>query len=158
MSLPNLSCAVGDLLYPSRMRTVRGRISFAGVVGAAATGAYLGAAVAGLLALLTGQVFDAGSPWPAGAGVLAVLGAAGGWLVARLTQLALTMNRRTLVFTVAGAASFPLAVAVGQLHQVGSVGIGLVMIAGCAGAIGQVSNRRRRVMRQSSGRYAHALR
>jgi hypothetical protein len=140
------------------MRTVRGGISFAGVVGAAATGAYLGAAVAGLLALLTGQVFDAASPWPAGAGVLAVLGAVGGWLVARLIRLALTMNRRTFVFTVAGAVSCPLAVASGQLHRVSSVGISLVMIAGCAGAVGHVWNRRCRVMRWSSGRYASALR
>lgn len=140
------------------MRTVRGGISFAGVVGAAATGAYFGAAVAGLLALLTGQVFDAGSPWPAGAGVLAVLGAASGWLVARLTRLALTMNRRTLVFTVTGAVSFPLAVAIGQLHQVGGVGIGLVMIAGCASAVGHVANCRRRVIRRPSARSARVVR
>lgn len=140
------------------MRTVRGGISFAGLVASAATGAYLGAAAAGLLALLTGQVFDAGSPWPAGASVLAVLGAAGGWLSARFTRLGLAMNHRTLAFTVAGLVSFPLAVAIGQLHQVGSVGIGLVMIGGLTGVVSYVSHRRRRVMRRPSGRYARALR
>jgi hypothetical protein len=58
------------------LRAVRGGITFLGVVGAAA-GAYVDAVVAGLLALVTGQVFDAGSPWPAGAGVLALMGAVG---------------------------------------------------------------------------------
>jgi hypothetical protein len=41
-------------------------------------------------------VFDAGSPWPAGASVLALLGAAGGWIVARLTRLALTVEPASL--------------------------------------------------------------
>lgn len=140
------------------MGTARGGVSFAGLVASAATGAYLGAAAAGLLALLTGQVFDAGSPWPAGASVLALLGAAGGWLVARLTRLAMTMNHRTLVFTAAGLVSLPLAIAIGQLHQADSVGIGLVMIAGLTGVVRYVSHCRRRVMRRPSGRYARALR
>lgn len=155
---PNPGYAVRGLLYASRMRTVRGGVSFAGVIAAAATGAYLGAAIAGLLALLTGQVFAAGSPWPAGVSVLALLGAVGGWLLARLTRLALMVNRRTLVFTVAGLISFPLAVAIGQLRQVGSIGIGLVMIAGLTGVVTHVSSRRRRAMRRPSGRYARALR
>lgn len=117
------------------MRTVRGGISFGGLIRAAGAGAYLGVAVAGLLAVFTGQVFAAGSPWPAGAPVLALLGAVGGWLLARLTRprLAPRLSRRTLVLTVGGLVSLPLAVAIGQLHQVGSVGIAVVMIAGCAG-------------------------
>jgi hypothetical protein len=134
------------------MRTVRGGISFAGLVGAAAAGAYVGAAAAGLLAVLTGQVFAAGSPWPAGVGVLAVFGAAGGWLLARLTPLALAVDRRVLVLTVGGLVSLPLAVAIGQLHQAGSVGTGLVMIAGLSGAVTHA--RRRRAVT----RYARALR
>ena len=144
--------------YSARMRAVCGGITFPGVVGAAASGAYVGAVVAGLLALVTGQVFDAGSPWPAGAGVLALMGAVGGWLFARLSWLALRMHRRILVFTVAGLVSFPLAVAIGQLHQVDSIGIGLVMITGCASAIRYVSHRRRRVVRRPTGRYDRAAR
>jgi hypothetical protein len=134
------------------MRTVRGGISFAGLVGAAAAGAYFGAAAAGLLAVLTGQVFAPGSPWPAGVGVLAVLGAAGGWLLARLTRLAPALERRALVLTVGGLVSLPLAVAIGQLHQAGSIGIGLVMIAGLAGAVTHARRRR------AATRYARALR
>lgn len=135
------------------MRTGRGGISFAGLVGAAAAGAYVGAVAVGLLAVLTGQVFAAGSPWPAGVGVLAVLGAAGGWLLARLTRLAPALDRRVLVLTVGGLVSLPLAVAIGQLRHGGSVGIGLVMIAGLVGAVTHVRARRR-----AATRYARALR
>lgn len=129
------------------MRIVRGGISFTGVIGAAAGGVYLGAVLAGLLALITGHVFDAGSPWPAGASVLALLGAAGGWLFAQLSRRAITMHRRTLLFTVAGLVSLPLAVAIGQLHQVGSIGIGLVVIAGCGGIVRYVAEQHGRAFR-----------
>lgn len=134
------------------MRTVCG-VSFAGLVGATAAGAYVGAVAAGALAVLTGQVFAAGSPWPAGVGVLAVLGTIGGWLLSRLTRLAPTLERRTLVWTVGGLVSLPLAVAIGQLRQAGGVGIGLVMIDGLAGAVTHVRASRRR-----AARYARALR
>lgn len=142
------------------MRTVRGGISFAGLIGAAAAGAYLGAVVAGLLAVLTGQAFAAGSPWPAGVGVLALLGAAGGWLLAQLTRarLAPRLSRRTLVFALGGLVSLPLAIASGQLHQVDSVGIVLVVIAGWAGIISYVTGRLRRVSQRTGGRYAGAPR
>ncbi|MGH3927230.1 MAG: hypothetical protein ACRDS1_16225 [Pseudonocardiaceae bacterium] len=98
------------------MRTLRGGISFGGLIRAAGVGAYLGATVAGLLAVLTGQAFAAGSPWPAGAPVLALLGAAGGWLLARLTRARLVprLARRTSVFIVGGLVSLPLAVAIGS--------------------------------------------
>jgi hypothetical protein len=142
------------------MRTVRGGFSFAGLIGAAAVGAYLGAVVAGLLAVVTGQVFAAGSPWPAGSGVLALLGAAGGWLVAGLTRarLAPRLFRRTLVCTLGGLVSLPLAIAIGQLHQVGGVGIVLVVIAGWAGIISYVTGRLRRASQRAGGRYVGASR
>ncbi|MGH3935987.1 MAG: hypothetical protein ACRDS1_13590, partial [Pseudonocardiaceae bacterium] len=111
---------------------------------------------AGLLAVLTGQAFAAGSPWPAGAAVLALLGAAGGGALAGLTRLAPRLSRRTLVFTLGGLVSLPLAVAIGQLHQVGSVGIVLVMIAGCAGILSYVTGRLRRASQRADGRYARA--
>ncbi|MGH4009676.1 MAG: hypothetical protein ACRDTH_16255, partial [Pseudonocardiaceae bacterium] len=137
------------------MRTARGGISFAGLIGAAAVGAYLGAVVAGLLSVATGQAFAVGSPWPAGAPVLALLGAAGGCLVARLTRARLVprLSRRTLVFTLGGLVSLPLAIAIGQLHQVDSVGIALVVIAGWAGIISYVTGRLRRASHRAGGRY-----
>lgn len=148
----------GPAVRSAAMRTVRGGISFGGLIRAAGAGAYLGAAVAGLLAVLTGHAFAAGSPWPAGAPVLALLGAAGGWLLARLTHMRLApkLSRRTLVFTVGGFVSFPLAVAIGQLHQVDSVGIALVVIAGCASILSYVTGRRRRASQRAGGRYARA--
>ncbi|MGH3811785.1 MAG: hypothetical protein ACRDUV_04930, partial [Pseudonocardiaceae bacterium] len=114
------------------------------------------AVVAGLLAVVTGQAFAAGSPWPAGAPVLALLGAVGGWFLARLTRARLALSRRTLVFTVGGLVSLPLAVAIGQLHQMSSVGIILVMIAGCAGIVSYVTGRLRRASQRAGGRYARA--
>jgi hypothetical protein len=143
-----------------------GGISFAGLIGAAAAGAYLGAVVAGLLAVVTGQALAADSPWPAGAGVLALLGAAGGWLLSGLTRtrLAPGLSRRTLVFTLGGLVSprglvsLPLAVAFGQLHRVGGVGIVLVVIAGWAGIISYVTGRLRRASQRTGGRYADAPR
>lgn len=48
------------------------------------------------------------------------------------------------MFTVGGLVSLPLAVAIGQLHQVGSVGIVLVVIAGCAAILGHATGRLRR--------------
>lgn len=142
------------------MRTARGGLSFAGLIGAAAGGAYLGATVAGMLAVMTGQAFAVGSPWPAGAGVLALLGAAGGWLLAQLTRtrLAPEMPRRTLVFTLGGLVSLPLAIAIGQLHQLDGVGTVLVVIAGWVGIISYVTGRLRRGSQRASGRYARASR
>ncbi|MGH3901180.1 MAG: hypothetical protein ACRDTA_23605 [Pseudonocardiaceae bacterium] len=133
-------------------------IRFGGLIRAAAAGAYLGAAVAGLIAVLTGQAFAAGSPWLAGAPVLALFGAVGGWFLARLTRARLVprLPRRTLVFTVGGLVSLPLAVAIGQLHQVGNVGIALVMIAGCAGIVSYVTGRLRRASQRVGGRYVRA--
>ena len=142
------------------MRTARGGISFVGLIGAAAVGAYLGAAVAGLLAVVTGQAFAVGSPWPGGVSVLALLGAVGGWLVAQLTRMRLApgLSRRTLVFTLSGVVSLPLAVAIGQLHKVDSAGIILVVIAGWVGIIGYVTGRLRRASQRAGGWYAGAPR
>jgi hypothetical protein len=104
------------------MRPMRGGVSFAGVLGAGVPGAYFGAVAAGLLAVVTGQVRD-----PAAMAGLAVLGAAGGWLVAILTRWAPAVHRRVAVFTAGGLVSFPLAVSIGQLqHQWAEVGIGFV--------------------------------
>jgi hypothetical protein len=101
---------------------MRGGVSFAGVLGAGVSGAYFGAVVAGLLAVVVGQVRD-----PAAMAGLAVLGAVGGWLVAILTRWAPAVHRRVVVFTAGGLVSFPLAVFIGQLqHQWAEVGIGFM--------------------------------
>lgn len=141
------------------MRTVRG-ISFAGLIAAGTVGAYFSAVVAGLLAVLTGQAFVVGSPWPAGVGVLALLGAVGGCLLAGITRARLVpgLSRRTLVFAIGGLVSLPLAVAVGQLHQLGGVGIVLVVIAGLAGIIRYLTGRLRRAPQRFGGHYARAAR
>ena len=141
------------------MRTVRG-ISFAGLIAAGTVGAYFSVVVAGLLAVLTGQAFAAGSPWPAGVGVLALLGVVGGWLLAGVSRARLVpeLSRRTLVFALGGLVSLPLAVAVGQLHQVGGVGIVLVVTAGLVSISRYLTGRRRRAPQRFDGRYARICR
>lgn len=126
------------------MRRVRGGVGFAGMIGAMGVGAYLGAALAGLLAVLTGQAFAEGSPWPGGAVALAVLGAVAGGLVAGLTALAWTLRRRPLLLVLGGLVSLPLATAIGQLDQVDSVGVGLVAAGGVVGMLVHITSRLRR--------------
>ena len=97
-------------------------MTFIGLLGAGAPGAYCGAAAAGLLAVVTGQVRD-----PAGLVALAVVGAVGGWLVAMLTRWAPAVHHRVAVFTSGGLVSFPLAVSFGQLQPPwAQVGFGFV--------------------------------
>jgi hypothetical protein len=141
------------------MRTVRG-ISFAELIAAGTVGAYFSAVVAGLLAVITGQAFAGGSLWLAGAGVLALFGAVGGWLLAGITRARLVpkMSRRTLAFALGGLVSLPLAVAVGQLHQVGGVGIVMVVLAGLVGIIRYLRRRLRRASQRFDQQYARAAR
>ena len=141
------------------MRTVRG-VSFAGLIAAGAVGAYFSVVVAGVVAVFTGQAFAAGSPWPGGVGVLALLGVVGGWLLAGISRARVVpeLSRRTLVFAIGGLVSLPLAVAVGQLHQVGGVGVVLVVTAGLVGIMRYLSGRRRRAHQRFDGRYARICR
>ncbi|MGH3549507.1 MAG: hypothetical protein ACRDQU_15660 [Pseudonocardiaceae bacterium] len=138
------------------MRTVWG-ISFAGWLGACAVGIYFGMVVAGLLAVLTGQ---GGSTWPAAVVLAAVLGAVGGWLLAGFSRgrPVPSYSRRTLVCTVGGLVSFPLALAAGELHQLGGVGIVLVVGAGVVGIARYLRRRLRRVPARFDGHYARAAR
>lgn len=139
---------VGQVLYALRMRPTRGGVSFAGVLGAGVPGAYFGAVAAGLLAVVTEQVRD-----PAAMAGLAVLGAAGGWLLAILTRWAPALHRRVTVFTAGGLVSFPLAVSIGQLqHQWAEVGIGFIATGWLIQAGRYVSSARRgRVRRPAAG-------
>jgi hypothetical protein len=128
---------------------------FVRLLGAAALGAYLGAAAAGLLAVLTGETFAPGSTWLMALPVLAVLGAGIGGCVGWLTRrwLAARTSRRSLGFVVAGAAALPLATGVGQLHAIEAVGVPLVF----AGAIMMSTVYLRAVRttaRRSSSRYS----
>jgi hypothetical protein len=126
------------------MRPMRGGVSFAGVTGAGVPGAYFGAVAAGLLAVVTGQVRDPVAMAGLAMAELAVLGAAGGWLVAILTRWAPAVHRRVAVFTAGGLVSFPLAVSIGQLqHQWAVVGIGFVAAGWLVRAGRYVSSARR---------------
>jgi hypothetical protein len=96
--------------------------TFTGLLAAGVPGAYFGAVVAGLLAVVTEPLRD-----PAAMAGLAVLGTVGGCLVAILTRWAPAVHRRVAVFTVGGLVSFPLAVSIGQLqHPWAEVGIGFI--------------------------------
>ncbi|MEV4734221.1 hypothetical protein [Saccharopolyspora sp. NPDC049426] len=91
-------------------------VVFARLCGAAGLGVFLGAAVAGLISIVTGAAFARGAAWVAGVPVLAVLGALVGLAVAWITRrwFAPQAPRRRLLFTGAGLAALPLAVAVAQ--------------------------------------------
>jgi len=87
-------------------------------IGSIGVGAYLGAAAAGVIALLTGKAFAAGSTWAAGLPVLVVLGAIITAVVSRLTRpwlLPKLSGHRWLWGAAAGLLLGPLAIAVGQL-------------------------------------------
>lgn len=133
----------GGCFSLSRMGRVPGRVRFAGLIGASGVGTYLGTAVAGLVAVLSGQVLAQGSSWPAAAVMLAVLGAGAGAVIAGLTRVARTLRRRTLILTAGGLVSLPLATAINHLDQVDSIGIGLVGLGGVVGVIVYVRGRRR---------------
>ena len=107
-------------------------VMFGRLVGATGLGAYLGAALAGLIAVVAGQAFSTGSPWLTALPVLAVLGAGLGAAIARLTRRWFLphVRRRMLVFTVSNVLVLPLAVAIGQLHSIETIGILLVFAGG----------------------------
>lgn len=87
-------------------------------LGSIGVGTYLGAAVAGTVALVTGKVFAAGSTWAAALPVLAVLGAGITAVVFRMTRpwLLPKIHRfRWLWGAAAGLLLGPLAIAVGDL-------------------------------------------
>jgi hypothetical protein len=87
-------------------------------IGSFGVGTYLGAAVAGVVALATGKVFATGSTWAAALPVLAILGAAITAAVFRLTRpwlLPRIVRFRWLWGAAAGVLLGPLAIAVGDL-------------------------------------------
>lgn len=108
-------------------------VVFARFIGACGVGTYIGAAAAGLLALLTGRVLVPGSPWLTGLPFLVVIGAVVTTGVARLTRFWLLpkLRRRLLWGAVAGAVLTPLAVAVGQAGDLSTIAA-LLMLAGAA--------------------------
>ncbi|MEY8042629.1 hypothetical protein AB8O55_24755 [Saccharopolyspora cebuensis] len=94
----------------------RAYIVFLRLCGASGLGVYLGAALCGSINIATGAAFSHGTEWLAGVPVLAVLGAVAGLAAAWLTRrwFVPRVPRRRLVFTLAGAASLPMAVTIGQ--------------------------------------------
>jgi hypothetical protein len=114
-------------LHPS----ISGFARFCGVSG---LGVYVGTAIAGLIAVLTGRVFAAGATWLATVPVLAVVGAGVGVLVGRLTRrwLLPRVPARRWTFLAAGAVTLPLFTAVGQPGALGPPGAVLALAGGCA--------------------------
>lgn len=112
-------------------------VTFGRLIGVAGLGAALGAAVAGLIALVSGQAFQPASTWLTGLPILTLLGAGIGALVAPLTRRWFLPasparrhgdRRRLLLFTAAGLVVVPLALAAGQLHAIAAVTIPLMTV------------------------------
>lgn len=123
---------------PSEDMRVTTFVVFWRFIGAAGVGAGAGAAIAGLIAVLTGRAFAPGSPWLTALPVLVVFGALLGLGVARLTRFWLlpTIARLRLLWgTLAGAVVVPLAIAIGQLGNLRAVGMLLMLIGGITTAV-----------------------
>ena len=117
---------------PSQVVRVGSVVMFGRLVGATGLGAYVGAALAGLIAVVTGQAFSSCSTWLSGVPVLAALGAAVGPGIAWFTRrwFLPRLRRRVLAFTAADVLVLPLAVAIGQLRAIGTLGLLLVFLGG----------------------------
>lgn len=119
---------------PSDDMRFRSVVTFGRLIGAAGLGSALGAAVAGLIAIVIGRV---DSTFLAALPGLAVLGAGAGTVVARLTRQWFLPSDpaqqhgarlRMLQFAAAGLMVLPLTVAVGQLHAGSTVMIPLMFL------------------------------
>jgi hypothetical protein len=111
-------------------------VVFLRCIGSLGVGTYLGAALAGLIAVVTGRVFAAGSTWAPALPVLTVLGAVltaaafaatRGWMLPTIHQ----HRRRWLWGAVAGVVLGPLAIAIGDLGGLLQP-VGLPLILLCA--------------------------
>lgn len=127
MNLAHRAHAVDLGTGPMRSSSI---VQFAKVIGATGVGTYLGAATAGIGAIVTGAAFD--GVWLAGIPGLAILGACLGALVAPLTGhwLLPQISRRGWVFTGAGLITMPLIGTIGNMDRLGGVLIGLVFAGG----------------------------
>lgn len=114
------------------MRSRSSIVSFGRLCAASGLGVYLGASVAGLVAVLNGDAFTSGSRWLSTVPVLAVVGAGVGAAVAWLTRRWLLPRapRRLVTFAVAGVITLPLFSAIGQMRALDSVGAPLALAGG----------------------------
>ncbi|GAA2678833.1 MULTISPECIES: hypothetical protein [Actinosynnema] len=113
-------------------------VVFLRLIGAAGVGAYVGAAAAGLIVVLTGRVFSPAGTWVTALPVLAVFGALLTAGVARLTRFWLlprVTGHRVLLGAAAGAVLAPLTVAVGQPGALFNVALLLMLIGAVATAV-----------------------
>ena len=129
-------------------------VVFGRFIGACGVGSYLGAAIAGALAVVTGRAFAPGSSWLLGVPFLALIGAVLVIGVAWLTRYWLLprVRRRLLWGSVAGLVLTPLAVAFGQLGDLATVGLVPVVAGAVTTAVLWVRwfNRSRRVRRSQA--------
>lgn len=130
-------CRPDPVLLSRTMRSRPSIIAFVRLCAAAALGVYLGASVAGLVAVLDGEAFRSGSRWLGNVPVLAVVGAGVGTAVAPLTRrwLASRIARRWTVFGVAGAVTLPLFTAVSQMRAIETVGASLALAGGAVTSV-----------------------
>jgi hypothetical protein len=107
-------------------------------IGAFGAGSYLGAAAAGLLAVVTGRVFAPGSTWVTALPFLAVLGAlltAGAAWLTRRWLFPTFQHRRKLWGAAAGVVLTPLAVAFGELGDLSKIGVLFILVGALTTAV-----------------------
>lgn len=111
------------------MRSRSSVVTFICLCGASGVGVYLGGAIAGLVAVISGT---AGSPWLHLLPGLVIVGAGVGLVVGWLTRRWLLPDapRRRLASVVVGVVTLPLFAAVSQLASIESVGVPLVVAGG----------------------------
>lgn len=125
------------VLTSTGMRSRSSIRAFIRLCAASGLGVYLGASIAGLLAVMTGRPLTASSAWVTIALTSAVAGAGAGAAACWLTRrwLLTRVPARWWKFIVAGVVTLPLFTVLGQLPTVGSadallaLGGGVVMAA-----------------------------
>lgn len=124
------------VLLSTAMRPHSSIVAFVRLCAASGVGVYLGGSVAGLVAVVNGDAFAAGSRWLANLPGLAVFGAGVGAVAAWTTRrwLLPRLSRRLVAFTVTGIVSLPLFTAISQLRAIEAVGAPLALLGGAVTA------------------------
>lgn len=120
------------VLLSNAMRPRTNIVAFIRLCAASGLGVYLGGSVAGLVAIVNGDAFAAGSRWLSDLPALAVFGAGVGAAATWLTRrwLLPRLSHRLLAFTVTGVVTLPLFAAISQLRAIETVGAPLALLGG----------------------------